>query len=461
MLRASLLVTLAFSFSASASVFVRKDDAHGVLQRSRRGNSGYLEEFKQGNLERECVEEICDYEEAREVFEDDAKTRQFWITYNRHDPCLTNPCQNNGTCIYMENSYQCLCPEGFEGKYCQEAFEDSLKCLYLNGGCEQFCDGSGPRRRCACAEGYALGDNAKDCIAQVQYPCGKIPVLNQTVQTDVRIVGGNECPIGHCPWQVLLEHNGENLCGGVIVRPDWVITAAHCVHKRDSTGMIVVAGDSDLRGQGGTGQRVPVAEAMAHERYDAVSGDSDLALLRLRRPLVFSRLVAPVCLPELQFSQRELSAVRFSTLSGWGGATAGGNTPPPSHARPLSPVLRRLEVPLIPAAECGPSSGVNLTQSMFCAGYIHGPQPSCHGDDGSPLVTTYRHTAFLTGVVGWGRGCQAPGYYAIFTRVHHFLPWLQDTMSAPPKPQAPNTQTPATQPRPAAPPRDPTQRPHH
>ncbi|XP_035265912.1 coagulation factor VII-like [Anguilla anguilla] len=451
MLRALLLVTLAFSY-VSASVFIRKDDAHVLLHRSRRANSGFLEEMKQGNLERECVEEICDYEEAREVFEDDAKTKQFWMTYNRRDPCLDNPCKNNGTCIYMDNSYQCQCPEGFEGKYCQEVFEDTLKCLYRNGGCEQFCNATGPRRRCACAEGYALGDNGKDCVPQVLYPCGKIPLLsveNQTAQATVRIVGGNQCPRGHCPWQVLLEHKGKSLCGGVIVRPDWVITAAHCVHNRDITDFKVVAGEHDLSVPEDSEQRISVAQAIAHERYDAASGDSDIALVRLREPVAFSTMAAPVCLPEREFSLRELSATRLSTLSGWGGLTAGGNAPPPGPARPVSPVLRRLEVPLVPAAECGPKSGVNLTQSMFCAGYLHGLQPACRGDDGSPLVTQYRGTAFLTGLVGWGRGCQTPGYYGIFTRVDHFLPWLHETMSTPkPRPQPDPQARPQTLPQP-------------
>lgn len=55
-------------------MFVERDDANAVLQRWRRANSGFLEEMQQGNLERECIEEICNYEEAREVFEDDDKT---------------------------------------------------------------------------------------------------------------------------------------------------------------------------------------------------------------------------------------------------------------------------------------------------------------------------------------------------------------------------------------------------
>lgn len=48
--------------------------ANGVLQRHRRANTGMFEELREGNLERECLEESCDLEEAREYFEDDEKT---------------------------------------------------------------------------------------------------------------------------------------------------------------------------------------------------------------------------------------------------------------------------------------------------------------------------------------------------------------------------------------------------
>lgn len=54
-------------------MFLPRDQAHRVLQRARRANS-FLEEMKQGSLERECREEACSYEEAREVFEDTEQT---------------------------------------------------------------------------------------------------------------------------------------------------------------------------------------------------------------------------------------------------------------------------------------------------------------------------------------------------------------------------------------------------
>lgn len=56
------------------SVFIENKEASSVLQRQRRANSNRLEEVIPGNLERECIEEKCSYEEAREVFENEEKT---------------------------------------------------------------------------------------------------------------------------------------------------------------------------------------------------------------------------------------------------------------------------------------------------------------------------------------------------------------------------------------------------
>ncbi|XP_036807238.1 coagulation factor VII [Oncorhynchus mykiss] len=423
----------AISNVISAAVFLSKDDAHLVLDRARRANSGYFEEVKQGNLERECVEEICNYEEAREVFEDDAQTKRFWLTYTGQDPCLVNPCKNNGTCVYMDDSYTCQCLEGYEGKYCQTVFEDTLKCLSLNGECEHFCNSSGSRRKCSCAPGYALGEDGRECVAQVQYPCGKIPGLEAPMsQARVKLVGGNHCPKGACPWQVLLEHKGTSLCGGVIVHPDWVITAAHCVVDRDTKDLMVVAGEHNIDVEEGSEQRIPVARAIPYNLYDPATGDSDIALLRLRGRVTLGPDAVPICLPQQHFAKSELAAVRFHTLSGWGKRTNGGNDPKPgTPPAPSSRFLRRLAVPILPNSECTLKSGFNFTQNMLCAGYMKGNQEACRGYDGSPLVTYYGTTHFLMGVVGWGKGCPKQGFYGVYTAVANYLDWAEEVMNTP------------------------------
>uniref|UniRef100_A0A8D0EDC4 Proline rich and Gla domain 1 n=1 Tax=Salvator merianae TaxID=96440 RepID=A0A8D0EDC4_SALMN len=62
------------------SVFLSETKANSVLKRYPRAY-GLFEEFKQGNIERECIEEICNKEEAREAFENDEKTTEFWKQY--------------------------------------------------------------------------------------------------------------------------------------------------------------------------------------------------------------------------------------------------------------------------------------------------------------------------------------------------------------------------------------------
>ncbi|KAM8820344.1 transmembrane gamma-carboxyglutamic acid protein 1 [Eudromia elegans] len=62
------------------SVFLTEDKANSVLKRYPRANR-FLEELKQGDIEHECREEICTYEEAREAFENEEKTKEFWKVY--------------------------------------------------------------------------------------------------------------------------------------------------------------------------------------------------------------------------------------------------------------------------------------------------------------------------------------------------------------------------------------------
>lgn len=68
--------------SSGLAVFLARDQAHGLLIRPKRANSGWFEELKRGDLERECLEEKCSKEEAREVFEHEQATVSAWLNHN-------------------------------------------------------------------------------------------------------------------------------------------------------------------------------------------------------------------------------------------------------------------------------------------------------------------------------------------------------------------------------------------
>ncbi|XP_064412985.1 coagulation factor VII [Latimeria chalumnae] len=380
-------LSLLFSFSQSA-VFESKEKAHNLLKRYRRANS-WFEEWKLGSLERECNEEICSFEEAREIFRDDERTMQFWTPYTD--------------------------------------LNIALNCSYDNGRCEHFCvETELSARKCTCADGYALFEDDESCMPTREFPCGKIPILDkEKVATgpgkEGRIVGGTECPAGECPWQALLKNQDRDICGGVLITPTWVITAAHCLDNVIMKHLVVVLGEHNTNTFDGTEQKRNVVEIISHENYRQAQPNHDIALLKLEKPVNFTDYVVPICLPEWRFAVEILSSIKYSTVSGWGQLNEKG---------PVALVLQRIELPRIKTQECIEHSGMNVTENMFCAGYLEGIQDSCKGDSGGPHATKYKNTWFLTGLVSWGKGCANRGKYGVYTRVSRYLDWLKKHISA-------------------------------
>ncbi|KAM6893556.1 coagulation factor VII-like [Xenentodon cancila] len=412
-----------------AAVFLDPSEAQAVLVRTRRYNSGWLEELQMGDLKRECVEEKCSYEEAREVFEHTELTNEFWKVYSVPNRCESGPCQNGGTCLTEDASYTCLCLPRFRGLNCElEHRLESDSCLLQNGDCEHYCeeDALGQRLSCSCADGYVLDSDGRSCVAEGPIACGMVPVLKDQKKDDnLRIVGGTVCLKGECPWQVLLVYKGKGFCGGVIYKPTWILTASHCLENTDKQFLKVVAGEHNIAVNESTEQRIQVAEIIMHEDYDTNTADNDIALLRLESPIVYSKYTVPVCLPTRSLAERELWAVNLHTVSGWGRRSENG---------PTSNLLRRTTVPRMRTQTCVEESGVVLTKNMFCAGYLDGRTDSCKGDSGGPLVTEYKKTTFLLGIVSWGKGCARPGNYGIYTRVSNYLEWINNRTAAPSQP---------------------------
>ncbi|XP_077568621.1 growth arrest-specific protein 6 [Stigmatopora nigra] len=172
---AALLILLSACCSPS-SISLSQQKANQFLSRRRRANAVF-EETKQGHLERECVEERCSKEEAREVFENDPETDYFYPKYlscldkfggsakkkpdlitcvhNIPDQCSPSPCNSRGTvrCEDKKGSFLCHCFTGWTGDFCEK---DVDECSNNNGGCDHECTNTMGSYHCSCHPGYML-----------------------------------------------------------------------------------------------------------------------------------------------------------------------------------------------------------------------------------------------------------------------------------------------------------------
>lgn len=142
--------------------------------------------------------------------------------------------------------------------------------------------------------------------------------------------------------------------------------------------------------------------------------------------MAFTDYAVPLCLPEKAFSERTLAFVRFSSVSGWGNLLEKGA---------MSLTLMTIDVPRMMTQDCLEQSKrkagfPEITENMFCAGYLDGSKDACKGDSGGPHATKFQGTWYLTGIVSWGVGCAAKGQVGVYTRVSQYTEWLYRLMSS-------------------------------
>uniref|UniRef100_A0A8L0DPD0 Growth arrest-specific protein 6 n=1 Tax=Oncorhynchus mykiss TaxID=8022 RepID=A0A8L0DPD0_ONCMY len=168
------------------SVSLSPEEANQFLRRHRRANHVF-EETKQGHLERECVEEKCSKEEAREVFENDPETDYFFPKYLGKfgsyipDQCSPSPCNPRGTvrCEDQKGDFLCHCFTGWTGVRCEK---DVNECNKRNGGCDHECNNTMGSYHCSCRRGYMLvGHQMCNDVDECQDPgmCGTARCVNQ------------------------------------------------------------------------------------------------------------------------------------------------------------------------------------------------------------------------------------------------------------------------------------------
>ena len=229
-----------------------------------------------------------------------------------------------------------------------------------------------------------------------------------------RIVGGSATTISEWPWQAALVYDhglGGNdfdrqFCGGSVIAPTIVLTAAHCVTDPalDPTQLEVVVGRTTLSSS--QGQRVDVDRIVVDPSYDETTIQNDAAVLRL---------ATPTSQPTISLAGPGEGSLWAPGADGW--VTGWGSTNP-DGSNPQD-TLRQALVPIISDASCGNASvyGSDFFPAvMVCAGYLAGGVDSCFGDSGGPLMVAAGGGAWRqVGIVSWGFDCaqsNAPGVYS-------------------------------------------------
>jgi secreted trypsin-like serine protease len=245
-----------------------------------------------------------------------------------------------------------------------------------------------------------------------------------------KIIGGQNATNGEFPWIVGLADSFESdleyaqFCGGSLIRPGWVLTAAHCVENENGIGFIP-ASELDvfldvhrLSNPNATKERIRVAQIYPHPNYNTNTLNNDIALLRLQTNSTKSTISLPT-----QGDETRIAAGTTLTVMGWGITN--------NQTQAFADILQKVNVNAISRTVC---NGVNvydgeITQNMFCAS-ANG-KDACQGDSGGPLVYKDGNTFIQQGIVSWGDECGSPTYPGVYTKVANYIDWIESIINNP------------------------------
>ena len=217
------------------------------------------------------------------------------------------------------------------------------------------------------------------------------------------IVNGSAAPEGAYAFMASLQDgSGFAFCGGSVIAPSWVLTAAHCVADGDASDLYVVTGRTDL-GDTSKGQRIKVDAVHVHPDY--ADSAHDAALLHLS-----TATTSPAITLAGSADDALEAAGTPVTVTGWGDQTG-------TMGLTSTNQLRKVDLEVVSDSECGQTNfGLDDATAVCAAALL---KDSCQGDSGGPLFATVAARPVQIGIVSYGTGCALPKFPGVYSEVNN------------------------------------------
>ncbi len=240
----------------------------------------------------------------------------------------------------------------------------------------------------------------------------------------IEIIGGVVATPGEFPSIVeLIDHRGKHLCGGTLIRHDWVLTAGHCLGAVKTVVTGLNSGDLSIGAES-----FQVEKEFEHPNHQhPISSSNDYALLKLSGP---SRSpVLRVNNESLSFPDDEARSPR-ALIAGWGSQAELSHSKLQGREHRATKSLMWAEVALVSARRCAAFYKRRFDPlTMICAGSEIGGKDACDGDSGGPLILRAPDgTEVLVGLTSWGDGCGRPHAFGVYSRVDAVFDWIEKTI---------------------------------